>query len=480
MRFRNFFLRVGLSVLLIGCATGATNKAFATTPPVLVPPAGLGITKIKMTGDEFITLQNNSSTTISDLSKYWLYAFSKTNPLAVGATSSAQQLPAAALPVGASLLLSGGGSTCGATVTTKLSLSLGDSTGALQLLGSTPEGLIVPTPIDAVSWSSGADGDIANVPKSTVDKQAAYYRIQASAGSHSWQLADVAVDAATGVANLCQLNVGTAGPVQPVSDGGLMPSVEPTAVIIGLADSSVAPSAGAVLPVADVGLAAPQLTEVLPNPVGTGTDASDEFIELYNGNATTFDLSGFTLQTGTAIKHSYVFPAGTMLPAKGFVAFYSAKTGLTLSNSGGQTDLLDPFGTSLSHTDTYGTAKDGQAWALANGVWRWTIEATPGATNVIKQPSSTSAVNKTSGRTSKSTTGVKGAATTSSMNTGSAVATTPSTTTAPIHPLVLAAVAVLAVGYGIYEYRHDLANRIHQFRANRAARRSPRPQPARR
>jgi hypothetical protein len=94
------------------------------------------------------------------------------------------------------------------------------------------------------------------------------------------------------------------------------------------------------------------------------------------------------LQAGITTKHSYVFPAGTMLSVGGFTAFYASDTGLSLSNTTGQSDLLDPFGNTLSQTDVYGTAKDGQSWALANGKWYWTTEPTPSAANVIKQPGS--------------------------------------------------------------------------------------------
>jgi hypothetical protein len=43
-----------------------------------------------------------------------------------------------------------------------------------------------------------------------------------------------------------------------------------------------------------------------------------------------------------------------------------------------------------------------------------------------------------------------------------------------VHPLVLAGVGGLAVAYAIYEYRHDLANRLFQLRGYFAARRSHR------
>jgi hypothetical protein len=247
---------------------------------------------------------------------------------------------------------------------------------------------------------------------------------------------------------------------------------QPPATVIDLAATeSDADASAPTIPSVDIGLSAPQLTEILPNPTGTANDDTDEFIELYNPNGVAFDLSGFVLQTGTTTKHNYEFPDDTLLAPQSFTVFYSADTGLSLSNTSGQADLLDPFGNLLTQTDTYSTAKDGQTWALANGKWYWTTEATPNAANVIKQPvTATKASTKTTKATKATTTStaksgsVQGAATTAASN-GSSDAS--STTTAPTHPLVLAVIGILAVGYGIYEYRHDIANKIYEFRRNR-------------
>jgi len=224
----------------------------------------------------------------------------------------------------------------------------------------------------------------------------------------------------------------------------------------------------------DTGLASPQITELLPNPTGTGNDDTDEFVELYNPNTAPFDLSGFTLQTGLTTTHSYVFPEDTVLPASASVAFYSVDTGLSLSNTTGQAALLDPFGNVLGQSDVYGTAKDGQSWSLAKGKWYWTTNATPNTANVIQQPvvSTKTSSKSATGKSATATTGnVKGASTVATANSN--LQNEPSAP-APIHPLVLAAIGVIAVGYGIYEYRHDIANKLYEFRRNRTVRRTAR------
>lgn len=230
---------------------------------------------------------------------------------------------------------------------------------------------------------------------------------------------------------------------------------------------------GPVVPAGNIGLKPPQISELLPNPASPQKDASDEFIELYNPNASNFDLSGYVLEVGITTKRKYTFPTGTMLPAKTFVAFFSEDTNVSLSNTGSAVRLIDPLDVVLTQSEQYTNAKDGQAWILANGTWQWTTAPTPNAINHVRSP-----VAKKKATKAKQAAAVKSA--NSSKKEVAAqedaqqfVAATTATNT-PLHPGVLAAVGVFAVLYGAYEYRHDLANKIRIFRTNRAARRAAR------
>jgi hypothetical protein len=472
MRIRTRFLRVGLIAGYISSVCFWPLGAYAAAPVMQAPPS-FSILELKMTGDEFIVLQNNTTSPIVDLASYWLYAFNKTDPSINGASSSGQQLPVGGLDPGQTLLLSDKGrATCGAAMSGSLSLSLGDANGFLQLTKQTvTNGMLTSTPIDTVSWGTDTStkpkatvGTIATVPSNSKDPNGMYYR--SASAANGWQLADA------DPANLCQLSVvnGTGQDTTAITTGLLAASGEPPATIVSLAANSDG-QATPTLPASDVGLSAPQVTELLPNPTGTGNDGTDEFIELYNSNAAPFDLTGFVLQTGETTKHNYVFPAGTIIPPQSFRSFNAAETGLSLSNTSGMADLLDPFGSLISKSDVYGTAKDGQSWTLAKGQWYWTAQPTPGSANVIKQAAVTGKKAKVTSAAHKASTGVKGASTTTAAASSNH---TKEETTAPIHPLVLAVIVVLAVGYGVYEYRHDLANRIYQFRKNRAARRKNR------
>lgn len=264
------------------------------------------------------------------------------------------------------------------------------------------------------------------------------------------------------------------GPLQP-------PTEEPPATIIDPGQPATTPTTNnqPVFPLSDVGLITPQITELLPNPAAPQTDAADEFIELYNSNDVPFDLSGFQLQVGLNTKRHYTFPQGTSLAPKSFTSFFSADTGLALSNSGGQVSLLDPFGNVINQSEQYGTAKDGQSWQLANGKWYWSTTPTPNAANVVtlppaKKKAATTASKKTNGKVKAATTAKTKAAKPSDTDTTIIASTAPER---QLHPGVLAAVAGFALLYGAYEYRQDMANKLHQFRANRTARRAARAEP---
>lgn len=255
------------------------------------------------------------------------------------------------------------------------------------------------------------------------------------------------------------------------------PDSEPPATLLpaeNIANDSaiVAPK----IPPGNAGLAAPQLTEILPNPGSPQTDAEDEFVELYNSNALPYDLSGYILRIGATGSKKYTFPAGTKLPPKSFVAFFSGDTRISLSNSSGKVVLFDPLEREISKTEVYAAAKDNQSWARAQGTWQWTARPTPNGENVILAPLvAKKATAKKASSTSKSpgATSTKKAQTSASQN---ASGLDEPQQKSPLHPLALAVVGGFAILYGAYEYRRDMANKFYQFRSYRAARRENRAQ----
>jgi len=436
-------------------------KTYATNPPALAVPSGLSFAEIKITGNEFLMLVNNTGSTINDLSTYWLYNFNNVNPLASGVSSSSQQLPTASLQAGQSVLLSSsGGQTCGAAVTARLSLSLTDSGGFLEVVKqSLVSGSLVQTAGDNLSWTSSSTGGVINsIPSSSSDPNNAYYRyLSLSPNTYSWQKADV------DTVNACQMDVVSVAADTSSGINLLSTGSSPPAIILSSASSGG-------IPADDYGLSAPQLSELLPNPAGVGNDDSDEFVEIYNPNDVSFNLSGFTIESGLTTKHDYTFPDGSSIPAKTFAAFYASDTNLTLSNSGGEVWLLDPNGNILSQTDAYANAKDGQAWALANGSWYWTVVPTPNAANKISAPSSAgSSKTKTTPIVAGSSTN-NGSSNSQGSQSSSSVGS--ASQPAPIHAWTLAGIGGAALLYAGYEYRTDLQNNIYRLRRYAQSRRA--------
>ena len=435
----------------------------------------LVIREMKITGEEFVVLQATQD--IADLSQYWIgYTGSDTaNP---GAIVPSQQLPVRGIMAGEALLLtSDGGATCDAVLTTKLSVALADTKGTFVVRHLTSNGLSSTfTTVDSVNWAKpSATATTAaqlDLRKETASLAYAVWYHDPSL-TKPWRVGSLAGCTLT----LAPLATGTTSETVEWDQT----AIEPPAVIENVSEVEVAPDIKSI-PSENTGLAPPLITELLPNPMGTGTDGTDEYIELYNANDASFYLSGFTLQTGLVTKHTYIFPAGVVMPAKSFGVFYSSETSLSMSNTSGQATLLDRSGAVVAQSDPYDSAPDGQSWALANGTWYWTTKPTAAATNVIAQPIEKPAtVTKTltvKVPATPSTPQVKAATTKTLQPKVKTVSSKPAAKTAtavpvrqatpipgpaPIHPGVLALVVACAVGYGAYAYRKDMANAFHKL-----------------
>jgi hypothetical protein len=429
------------------------------------------ISQLKITGSsgQFITLYNATDTTL-DMSKYQLEYFNSYD-LAKATSSKLIALTGTVPPHGYFMVNDSALLLCYQLTIDSVSLGLSSTAGLVEVLAfnqSSPGSSVVPVLQDYVGWSKTPAGGAQGLPSNTnafLQRQPVDSKNNpavAVPGTGSWQPVQ------PNASNQCGLVTATGAPTDVLTGlGQLLPAVEAPATIISvLADSGTAP---AVIPAADIGLTSPSVTELLPNPVGTGNDSTDEFIELYNPNPAAFDLSGFVLQTGLSSFRKYTFPSGTSLQPQKFTAFYSKNTGLSLSNTSSQVKLIDPLGNSLSASEVYGTAKDGLAWAQAKGKWYWTASLTPGAANVIKAPTTTKAGSKAAAK--KPATGSAAAKT--ALSSGSA----DEPSIIPIHTKTLALIVGLALLYGAYEYRADFKNRFYQLRRYLGARQADR-QPA--
>lgn|GEM_PF-745874 len=333
----------------------------------------LTISQIKITGDEFLVLRNATNTNLQ-LSNYWLQYF---NDFDLTKTSSASsfQLPSVWLTPSQSIMLSvGTAAACGPVWVSKLSFTLKDSAGMLQIVGmSQTSGIVGYKPQDQVSWSSKTSDPVDLKGISSSAAAQIYYRTD-----KAW------LSAATPPG--CTASSTSTSPATNTPDTLTSTNTSPPSILLSESDEA---STISNIPIEDIGLIAPQLSEIVPNPGPPKTDANDEYIELYNPNDKPFDLSGFKLQSGGS--STYTFPDGeASLQPHEFKSFYASKTNLTLPNTAGEVKFLSPTGEILAQSDAYADAQDDYGWILADGLWQWTKVSTPNARNIITTETSTS------------------------------------------------------------------------------------------
>lgn len=465
-----------VAVVVIAAILLAIGKTYPVRAELADVPS-LVISQFKLTSSngQFITLYNATDHTL-DMSKYQLVYFNSYD-LSKATSSRLLVLTGTVAPHSYFMINDSALLLCYQLTIDSQSLGFSTTAGLVQILAldqTKSGGSVTPILEDYIAWSKTAVPGVQTLPTNT----SAFLQRQpvnednnpdiGTAGDGSWQ--SVQPDSS----KPCDLITTSTMPTAIATGlSELLPPTEAPATLVVLSTSGDVITAP-VLPASDIGLMAPQITEILPNPLGTGTDDMDEFIELYNPNPVAFDLTGFSLQAGLTTLRSYNFPAGTMLPPTSFTAFYSADTHLSLSNSGSQIKLLDPFGNSISASKPYGTAKDGQAWALAKGAWYWTLKVTPKAANIVELPPAKKSANKATSKKATQTNPLTNKSDKKSVSPSLAGNIAEIVSSSPVHPAVLALIPGLALLYGAYEYRTDLANRTYQFRSYLRSRRGNR------
>jgi len=418
-------LRVFVAMALLLVVGAPLSVKAATSGPQLV--------QVKVTSSsQFVTIYNNSDAASSSsyqLTYYNNYDRSK-------ATSSKVYSLNSALPANGYYIFNDGPlDLCQQSIVDSVSLGFSTTSGMLELVrldnGNS-------TAVSSVKWASKSPPDGVQLLPTAPSGYQAF--LQYSLSESTWGPVQSSLSSPC---NIQKVITSTAAPTLP---SGQAPSVS----IQTAADASSARNKG---------LKAPVVNELLPNPKSPLTDSDDEFIELYNPNDSVFSLDGYQLEVGTTTKRTYSFKDEDNLPAKTYVAFMSSVTGLSLSNSGSQVSLKDASGAILSQSAVYGTAEEGQVWSLVNGSWKWLLTPTPNAANngVSADPTTSSTtINEDATATAVTT---KAGSTNSTQKPAEELEDT-----LPLHPTILAGIGLSAVGYGIYEYRRDIANRFLQFR----------------
>lgn len=460
---------VAVSVFFACLTAGQVSAAEGSTPSLVISQL-----KITSSNGQFITLYNATSTAI-DLSRYQLQYFNHYD-LSKATSSRLISLAGVVPPHGFVIVNDSTIQLCYQLVVNSASLGLSSTAGMIQVLGYSQVssgGSANPVLQDYVAWTKTASPGVQTLPSSQnaflqrLPRTTENFPNVIEPGYGTWQAVQPNPENSCSLVALTSSDTPT---LVPTGLNVLLPTVEPEAIF-----ETVQLNSTIAHPTSNGGLMKPAITELLPNPAGSGTDSVDEFIEIYNPNDTAFNLGGYYLQTGTSSTRTYTFPAGATLQPKSFTAFYALTTGLSLSNTGSQAKLLDPSGAVITESLPYGSAADGHSWSLANGGWHWSTKPTPGATNVISRPIQSKAparTGKVKGSTKSAAKPAKIANPKRAQN--SATAYTDKKPSTPIHPGVLALVGSGALLYGAYEYRSDLGNRIHQLRRHLKARRTNR------
>ncbi|MDB5160489.1 MAG: hypothetical protein JWO99_752 [Candidatus Saccharibacteria bacterium] len=123
------------------------------------------------------------------------------------------------------------------------------------------------------------------------------------------------------------------------------------------------------------------ISEVLPNAVGS--DEGNEFIELFNPNDVSVDLTDYKLYVGFNDEGEYNFPTGSVIAAGEHLSFSNSDMPFTLLNSSSRITIALQDGTVVYEAPAYTDPKDGQSWADINDEWVYTNNPTPNLVNIV-------------------------------------------------------------------------------------------------
>ena len=461
--FRTRVAGLGLLLSSIIIMSAQLASAQSINEPELV----ISRYKITSSNGQFFELYNNSEQDIDmssvQLAYYNSYDLSK-------ATSSKLVSLSGILPAKGFYLVNDSALTmCYQMTVASASLGLSSTAGMVQVIRLQQEvigGSFVSRTLDVAAWSRTAVTGIQQLPPAT--NTAAFLQRQwpdnlpKSSASQNWLQVQPSLN------DPCIFeSMITRQPVDTKDTYTFLPSILPSVRFVSAPTSTTNVSVNR-----NVGKMAPVINEVLPNPASPQTDADDEFVEIYNPNSSRFDLSGFKLAYGSSSPRKYTFPEGTILKPKEFKSFTSGDTSISLANTQAQVWLLDPYEKVVTTIEPYVSAKSGQAWARNGTKWEWTAVPSPNAENTLSPLGGTAS--------GSSTAAVLGINQTASSSPGSTLASATGAVNqlddaTPLHPLVLAGVGAAAIGYALYEYRHDIANRHFQLRRYLRNRRALRP-----
>jgi hypothetical protein len=229
------------------------------------------------------------------------------------------------------------------------------------------------------------------------------------------------------------------------------------------------------------------ITELLIDPASPASDAKDEFVELFNPNSVDVDLQGYTLRAGSNYRDYFVLPAQIIKPGQ-YVVLLASQTRVSLTNTGGAAQLLDPLGTVVSQTGEYAKAETGMSWSLVDSEWTWSQKLTPAADNILDElPSQEERVAAAAKISKAKVTTTKPKATKittkkeevpkpkAKVATAKEISPLVAAVSQPASSWLLIVAGILTLGLIGFEFRHDIRNYYSLTRRKLGARPEHRP-----
>ena len=123
-----------------------------------------------------------------------------------------------------------------------------------------------------------------------------------------------------------------------------------------------------------------RITELLPNTIAS--DDGNEFIEIFNPNASDIYLTNYILYISSS-GTKYGFPVGSHIDAGQYLAFSNDDIKFTLINTISGVSLYSIDNQLIDETPNYENPNEGEAWAKINENWQYTNRPTLSGENMV-------------------------------------------------------------------------------------------------
>jgi len=133
------------------------------------------------------------------------------------------------------------------------------------------------------------------------------------------------------------------------------------------------------------------INEILPSPAGT--DETGEWVELYNSNNFSVDLSDWKIKDTKGTPTVYTFQKNTEILALGYLVLRRPDTKITLNNEEDGLNLSSPDNKIIDFVE-YNKAIKNQSYNRTNSSWQWSTTLTQGLPNVITSKTSEKVLSK--------------------------------------------------------------------------------------